>query len=325
MRKYLGVRRDYRSIARNVTLLLLRKSHLDLLKRVSKRASNFLRDTKMVRSLPFFLHVQLRNIWPAHHIVPGPLSKHRGQIVAMIRLRNEELLLTDTLNHLATFTDGIIVFDDASTDASRSIAAAHSHVIEVIVNRRWRATNRIWEETANRRILYRRAVRRNPKWVFYADADERFEGDIRKVLLEELPARVSAVRVNLFDAYMTGDDNAPYDVGMKLLGFRNLFGIERRRILMAWRPSPEIDYRVPDSREPQGIIGDIENAFFCQHYGKSLSVAEWDATCQYYIKYFPENYRQRWESRIGKGVHTVSDFGTTLLTWPEVTQHAVDI
>lgn len=317
--------RDYRSIARNLILLVLRKSRLSALTRLPQRASHFVRNTELARSLPFLLHVRLRNTWPAHYIIPGQLSKQRGRIVAMIRLRNEELLLADTLDHLATFTDGIIVFDDASTDTSRSIAATHPHVIEVIVNRRWRSTNRIWEETANRRILHHRAARRNPDWLFYSDADERFEGDIRKVLLDDLPVTVSAVRVNLFDAYMTADDHAPYETGMNLLGFRSLFGVERRRILMAWRPSPDIDYRIPDSREPQGITGDIENAFFCQHYGKSLSIEEWEATCQYYIKHFPDNYRQRWESRIGKGVHTVSDYGTPLYTWPEVTKHGVDI
>jgi glycosyltransferase involved in cell wall biosynthesis len=243
----------------------------------------------------------------------------------MIRLRNEELLLEDTLDHLAAFTDGIVVYDDASTDQSRQIALRHPHVIEVITNRHWRKTNRIWEETANRRMLYRRTLRHRPEWVFYSDADERFEGDIRETLLSGSFRDVQAVRVSLYDAYLTPDDRSPFTQGDVLWNFRRYFGPERRRILMAWRPGHLVDYRLPDSREPHGIEGVVVSSFSCQHYGKAQSEEQWDETCRYYIERFPDIYAEKWRKRLGRAIHTESDFGAPLVTWDQVEAHAVDI
>ena len=48
------------------------------------------------------------------------------------------------------------------------------------------------------------------------------------------------VRVQLFDAYMTPDDQAAYQADRELLGFRRFFGPERRDILMLWRNRSEV-------------------------------------------------------------------------------------
>jgi glycosyltransferase involved in cell wall biosynthesis len=271
----------------------------------------------------YFVNVTLRNFRPFFRIIKGARSVETGAIIGMIRLRNEQDLLEDTLDHLSTIVDGVVVFDDASTDRSREIALAHPAVIEVIVNRHWRRRNRVWEETANRRILYRRAKRFQPSWVFYSDADERFIGDIRS-FLRSATADVRGLRINLYDAYMTPADSAPYRSGEPLLDFRQSFGPERRRILMAWRPDAAVDFTTSDAREPQGVPGPLIDAFECQHYGKALSIEQWEETCRYYVENFPI-YRDKWRARMGKGVHTESDFGTPLYTWPEVTEHPIDI
>lgn len=241
----------------------------------------------------------------------------------MIRLRNESDLLQETLDHLAEIADGIVVYDDASTDGSTEIALAHPAVVEVIRNRRWRSSNRVWEETANRRLLHQRTLRYRPDWLFYADADERFEVGIREYLLAS-PAHVGGLRVSLFDAYMTPDDHEPFERGRPLWGFRTWFGPERRRILMAWRRGRGADFKTPDAREPQGLTGELVEKFTCQHYGKALSEAQWEETCTYYVDHFPE-YRDKWQARRGKAIHTQSDFSTPLYRWPDVVSHAIDI
>lgn len=273
--------------------------------------------------MDYFFNVTIRNLRPFFRIRKGTRRVGPDAILGMIRLRNEEDLLQDTLDHLSTIVDGIVVFDDASTDGSLQIALAHPAVVEVIVNRHWRRRNRVWEETANRRVLYQRAKHFKPSWVFYSDADERFVGDIRTFLLTA-PADVHGLRVNLFDAYMTPSDSSPYQPGEQLLDFRDGFGPERRRILMAWRPSPTVDFTTPDAREPQGVPGPLVDRFACQHYGKALSVEQWEETCRYYVENFPI-YRDKWRARMGKGIHTESDFGTPLYSWAEVMDHAVDI
>lgn len=276
-----------------------------------------------MRDLDYTLNVSLRNVRPLFRILKGRRSVSSGSIIGMIRLRNEEALLQDTLDHLSGIVDGIVVFDDASTDRSREIALAHPHVVEVVVNRHWRRRNRIWEETANRRILYRRAKRLQPSWVFYSDADERFVGEIRDFLHDAGP-EVRGLRINLFDAYLTPGDSQPYSAGAPLLDFRSSFGPERRRILMAWRPDASVDFTTKDAREPQGVPGPLIDRFECQHYGKALSEEQWEETCRYYVDNFPI-YRDKWLARMGKAIHTESDFGTPLYAWPDVTRHAIDI
>lgn len=247
-----------------------------------------------------------------------------GGILGLMRIRNESLILRDSLDHLATIVDGILVFDDASDDGTAQIARSHPAVVEVISNRRWRSRHRIWEETANRRLLYHRALLHHPDMVVYADADERFSPELAAFLRDPAVRDVDGIRVPLFDAYLTPDDSSPIRPGQELLNGRRWFGPEKREILMAWRPTPAIDYRRPDSREPEGVGPTVVSVGWCQHYGKAISVAQWEATCDYYMTYFPSIYREKWQARRGKALHTVSDFGRPLYTWDEVMDHAVE-
>lgn len=181
--------KDWRSITRN-----LRGVFTWRVQRAARRFQS---------ACEFMYLVVLRNAWPAHAIRRGSRMVKPGAIVGMVRLRNEAEILVDTLDHLSAIVDGIVVYDDASEDGSGEIALRHPKVLEVIHNRRWRARGRVWEETANRRKLYQRALRYQPSWVFYADADERFDGDIRSLLTGEEGRGIAGLRVNLFSSMHT--------------------------------------------------------------------------------------------------------------------------
>lgn len=274
--------------------------------------------------IDYFFNVVLRQIPLFYKTYRKNTLSGDIKIIGIMRERNEELLLQDSLDHLAQFVDAIVVFDDASTDRSVEIAKAHPAVVEVVVNRKWRSSNRVWEETSNRQKLFSRAKRYDPEWFFYCDADERFEGDIRHYLLEECPKDVGSVRVSLFDAYLTGNDKKPYSDNKSLYDFRKYFGPERRDILMIWRNHRGASFNVKDAREPQRVDGSVVTRFFCQHYGKSLSIEHWEDTCDYYIQHFPK-YSEKWKGRKGKAVHEVSDFGNKLYVWSDVKRNSVDM
>ena len=253
----------------------------------------------------------------------------RPLLVAILRVRNEELILRDTLAHLSGFCDGIVAYDDASTDATFSILRSHPKVWAVVRNFHWQPAvqDRLESETSHRGALLRLAESYSPEWVMCADADERFVGDMRGFLLSSAARTVDAIRIQLFDAYMTPQDRAPFMPWNRLLGFRRFFGVERRDILMLWRPRQEVRYEGLDRREPVvHFDAKVETRFFCQHYGKSISEAQWEATCDYYVKHFPyESYGRKWEARRGKSVHEQSDFGTPLYPWDEVITRGVRI
>ena len=136
------------------------------------------------------------------------------------------------------------------------------------------------------------------------------------------------MRVQLFDAYMTADDHAPYQADRELLDFRRLFGPERRDILMLSRNRPEVIFAQHHKREPGGLER-VATGLYCQHYGKSLSVDHWEETCDYYMRHFPfETYGRKWRERKGRAIHTQSDFERPLFEWGDAlfaTQSGCDL
>ncbi len=216
--------------------------------------------------------------------------------------------------------DAIVAYDDASTDATVNILRGHPKVALIVANQAWEedVAARKLAEGRHRGLLLDMARERLPHdWMLCFDPDERITGDLRG-FVEGLGAEgCDAVRVRLFDAYMTPDDHAPYQAGRQLLDFRQCYGPEQRDILMLWRNRPEIRFAEGDGRTPRGMQN-VKTDLYCQHYGKSLSVEHWEETCDYYIRHFPyETYGKKWTERKGQAIHTESDFKRPLYAWGE--------
>jgi len=245
-------------------------------------------------------------------------QNHR--LVAMTRMRNEALILPDTLDYLAGQVDAIVAYDDASTDDTVAILRAHPKVALIVANRSWEedVLARKAAEARHRGLLLDMARSQLPHdWMFCFDPDERITGDVRGYVAALGDEDCDAVRVQLFDAYLTAEDHAPYSSDRELLHFRRLYGPEQRDILMLWRNRPEIGFAEGYGRTPQGVTC-VKTDLYCQHYGKSLSVAHWEETCDYYIRHFPyETYGKKWTARKGKAIHTESDFNRPLYEWGE--------
>jgi hypothetical protein len=58
------------------------------------------------------------------------------------RLRNEALILQDTLNYVGEQVDAIVAYDDASTDRTLEILRGHPKVVLIVTNKAWRKTLR---------------------------------------------------------------------------------------------------------------------------------------------------------------------------------------
>jgi glycosyltransferase involved in cell wall biosynthesis len=260
--------------------------------------------------------------------VIAPQSNLRA--VALLRVRNEELILRDTLEELSTIVDGVVAFDDASEDSTLEILRAHPAVIAIVINNHWEkeATARLQAETSHRQTLLDVAKHYfNPKWLLCCDADERYFGEIRKFFdNEKNEAEPQGVRIQLFDAYLTEKDQEPLILGQKLRDSRIYFGKERRDILMIFKNSPGVRFEGLDAREPV-VSGQIKTLFYCQHFGKAISVAQWEVTCDYYINHFPwDSYGKKWTARRGRAIHKFSDFNTRLYKWgPSLFKNAVQI
>ena len=241
-------------------------------------------------------------------------------LVGLTRVRNEALLLPDTLDYLSSRVDAIVAYDDASTDDTVEILRKHPKVAAVVANGAWEEdiAARKLAEGRHRGLLLEMARAQLPHdWMLCFDPDERITGDLRGFVRGLGDSDCDALRVQLFDAYMTQGDHAPYAQGRALLDFRRFYGPEQRNILMLWRNRPGIVFAEGDGRTPRGMARE-KIALHCQHYGKSLSVAHWEETCDYYIRHFPyETYGKKWSARKGQAIHTLSDFNRTLYEWGE--------
>lgn len=246
-------------------------------------------------------------------------SEKKVNSVALLRVRNESLILEDTLEHLSQFVDVICAYDDASTDNTLEILKDNSRVGLVVSNQKWLGgiSDRLLSETRHRQLLFQISKQSfSPTWIMGADADERYIGNLREIMESNPMKQADVITMSLFDAYMTPDDSEPFELG-KLLNFRKYFGPEKREIKLMWKSDNCVGYEGLDSREPI-TFGEQESQILCQHYGKSISISEWEETCDYYVKHFPwETYGQKWMSRKGKAIHNVSDFGRPLYEWNE--------
>jgi glycosyltransferase involved in cell wall biosynthesis len=239
-------------------------------------------------------------------------------LVGTTRLRNESLILRDTLDYVGKHVDAIVAYDDASTDRTLEILRSHPKVALIVANGAWEEdikARRIAE--ARHRGLLLQIVRERLQldWMFCFDADERVSGDLRGFVGGLRGEDCDGVRVRLFDAYMTPDDQAPYRPDRELLDFRRFFGPEQRDILMLWRNRPEVVFAEQHAREPGGLER-VRTDLYCQHYGKSLSVEHWEETCDYYIRHFPyDTYGRKWSERKSQAIHTRSGFMRPLYEW----------
>jgi hypothetical protein len=262
---------------------------------------------------------QLRD---SERIIKGnaALLGHKHLLVAMTRMRNEALILPDTLDYLAQHVDAIVAYDDASTDATVEILCAHPKVALIVANQSWEqdVAARKRAEGRHRGLLLDMARVELPhEWMLCFDPDERVTGDVSGFVQGLSAEDCDAVRVQLFDAYITPEDREPYGDDRALLNFRRFYGPEQRDILMLWRNRPEIGFAEGDGRTPRGMER-IKTGLYCQHYGKSLSVEHWEETCDYYIRHFPyDTYGKKWSERKGQAIHTESDFKRPLYEWGE--------
>lgn len=233
------------------------------------------------------------------------------RIIGITKVRNESLIMQETLDHWAKVcTGGIYVYDDVSTDDTVKICLAHPAVKDVITSEFW-DPDRERAEWRNRQSVLSRAQQDAglDDWFVYFDADERYYSFEYASFFDK---KVDAIACKLFDIYIT-----PEDVDRHYLE-REWVGPEFRTITMFFRNSPKLSYSQPDQRIV--TLPPFANTIvsgWIKHFGKGISVEHWDETCKYYIDHWPK-YSEKWKLRLGKAVHEyVSDFNNSLIKWFE--------
>ena len=202
-----------------------------------------------------------------------------------------------------------MLYDDASTDDTVGIARkVAGDRLTVIQGTTWQKVRRP-EETRHRHLVLEKARELGYEWALCFDADERLLGSFPDFSAEGYTFR-------LFDGYLTQQAQEPF--AGELASLPRMWGPEYRDILILFRIAAS--QFIGDGNRCPRTVGRIERApMYVKHFGKCISVAQWEETCRYYAgPGWPERYRNKWTARMGKALHTVSDFGRPLMTWNEL-------
>ena len=141
------------------------------------------------------------------------LLAQRHFLIAITRVRNEALILADTLNFVGRHVDAIIAYDDASVDRTLEVLRSHPKVALILANGVWEpdVKARRTAEHRHRQLLLQCAREQLQfDWMFCFDADERITGDLRGLPRGPGAEYYDGVSIQVFDAYLTPFDCAPY-------------------------------------------------------------------------------------------------------------------
>lgn len=232
-------------------------------------------------------------------------------IYGLIKVRSEEKIIQETLDHWGKIcTGGIFVYDDVSTDKTLEICRRHPAVKEIIENKEWDYDRERHEWMARQAVLNRaKPHAKDDDWFVYFDADERIFFDDWALMFNK---KVDAIACRLYDVYITEEDKNEVDHNK-----RNMVGPEFRTIPFFFRNSPYLSYNMPDQRIVNLRPGaQIVISGKIKHFGKGLSIDQWENTCKYYMMW--PKYHDKWEARVGKAVHKLSDFDNKLINFNDV-------
>src|SRR3990167_7895624 len=105
------------------------------------------------------------------------MSSKLPKIRGLMKMRNESLILKDTLDSWSSFcTAGIYIVDDVSSDNSVEIARNHLNVVDVQVASNWDRDREKAEWYLRQMALIRAQKDSEPDdWFVYFDCDEFLE------------------------------------------------------------------------------------------------------------------------------------------------------
>ncbi len=243
-----------------------------------------------------------------------------NKIIGISRIRNVDFIIGDLLDYLSNYLSGVILYDDDSSDNTLNIIENHSLVLHVIKNSKWESNKQVRkiEEGRQRQLLFDKAKEFNPDWIYVFDADEFILFDSKIDLQDKF---IDSYFFRLYDYYITNEDkNLIYSQ-------REYIGPEYREIPMLFRSSLDLVFktRVPTGYKNLAYGGDVK------HYGKAISVEEWDKKCNYYINHLFElqpgniDISEKWQKRKGKAIHEKSDFQNKLIKWEDRNQLGIEL
>jgi len=176
----------------------------------------------------------------------------RHEIIALVQAYNEAENIKSLLYHLENICDGVILLDDGSTDLTYDLAE-HTNVIVKFKKKR-----ESFDDLKNRNLLLDVVSFLNCGWVFYIDADERFDdrySDLRMAVKTTTDPTIAFWLVNAWDNdthYRTDlEDTGKYS-SHGIFSRSRMFRLDKGRIQLVLQENRKLHFLpVPGSASPK--------------------------------------------------------------------------
>lgn len=141
-----------------------------------------------------------------HSKLTDEVLKAKRDMLLLVPIYNESELLSDFINHMSRFCDGMIFLDDGSSDGSYEQIQGDKMLLKVKKKRDF------FNDLGNRNILLDIAYYFNTEWLVFMDVDERFDErycDLKSLLTQNENDIFAFKFVHLWDSYDTYNTDFP--------------------------------------------------------------------------------------------------------------------
>ena len=103
------------------------------------------------------------------------------KIIAMYRIKNQERWIAKSIESILGICSEIIILDDGSTDKTLEICSKYDEIVDI-----HHQENLPFDETRDKNIMLKMALKRNPEFILTLDGDEILQPNAKNILFEEL-------------------------------------------------------------------------------------------------------------------------------------------
>jgi len=248
------------------------------------------------------------------------------KLVGLTRVKNEEMMMQEHLDHMAKFCDSICVYDDRSTNGTLEIIKNHPKVKKILrTSKRWKPKPvgtvkdplELWKKNQKMLNAARRSLK--PDWFIFLDIDEFFDEDLLRDLPKLLKTKdYDAICFQMYDFFITEKDkDKPYKGDIQSI--RSYAGTEYRDQLFLFRNISGLYFKEAAHKEPIGFKNDriLYTKYKIKHYGKAKSVEDYYQKSKHYLKYRPHLRKSKFKFTQPPVRKDKSDLGK-LVKWEEI-------
>jgi glycosyltransferase involved in cell wall biosynthesis len=181
------------------------------------------------------------------------------KLVAILRIKNEIEIIDESLASLSQLADEIIIVDNGSTDGTELAYAKYPKVVSVLKTEGF-------NEGRDKIMLLAEAKKRKPDWIMFLDADEIFEKNFTRAVVEKyMHSSYDMIEFRLCHFWLDKVHCRLFD--------RYYFLYSVQPIRSMWR-NQEPTYYLDKVIHNLNIQGDFKNKYFSPYRIKHFSLID---------------------------------------------------